>query len=126
MPLLFNEKRSDDGVLIMVIGSGQLATTDSDIFHTFFKNKLETSGEFKMFIDLRAVENASMNAIKTMVKHMNSFKDLARTKVIATSVVISDTTIEKLLGVLFSFSPPATPTKVTTSIEDACEFLNSS
>ena len=116
--------RTNPELLLFVCGYGVLAVEDIDDFKTFFNIHLKNNTPFKVFFDLRQVKTAQTKAIHAMASCMVSFEELAQNKVVATSVLIDSITIENLIKLLFSFRQPSTPTKVTSDLHEACNFLD--
>lgn len=114
----------DPELALFIYGHGVLTFEDVQGFDEFFNRFLNGSVPFKVFFDLRKLKSAPMDVIKSLVKHMVSFESRATEKVVATSVLVGSKPIESVLNLLFSFRKPTTPTKVTSTLEEACEFLD--
>ena len=124
MPIDCRVRTPAPNLFLYVRCYGDLIISNVKDFEQFFKNHLKNDHAFKMFIDLRSVNGAPMSCIKSLVTFMNECEEESKHKVIATSVLVGRPAIEKLVNILFSFKTPATPTKVTSDIEEACEYLN--
>ncbi len=123
MPLDCKVRSQTPELVLFVRGHGVLKVIDIDNFDSFFKPFLQGNTPFKVLFDLRALKSTSMGVIKSLVECMISFESLAQGKVVASSVLVGHS-IENWLKLLFSLKHPTTPTKVTSNIEVACNFLN--
>ena len=123
MPLDCKVRSQTPELVLFVRGYGVLKVKDIDNFGSFFKPFLQGKTPFKILFDIRTLESTSMSVIKSLVEYMISFESLAQGKVVASSVLVGPT-IENWLKLLFSLKHPTTPTKVTSNIEVACDFLN--
>lgn len=124
MPLKCVAKKGDD-LILYINGIDTLSITDVEEFNTFFKSHLNGPDQFKTFFDLRKAKSVSMDVLYTMAKYMTSFEDLAREKVLGNSILVEGFILEQSLKLLFSIKPPTTPTKITTCLDEACDYLNS-
>ncbi|KKM72858.1 hypothetical protein LCGC14_1416300 [marine sediment metagenome] len=124
MPLECRVRSQTPELVLFVYGRDVLSRQDIDTFSAFFNMHLHGDTPFKVFFDLRRVDTVSLVVVKSIVKSMISYEKLAQGKIIATSVLVGGTIIENLLHLLFSIREPTTPTKVTTNLEKACNFLN--
>ena len=124
MPIYCKTRSKEPELLLYIKCEGQLLEHDIGHFKDFFKKHLEEPEMIKMFVDMRTVKGAKMECIKSLVTFMNDYEDTASEKVLATSILISTPSIEKLVKLLFNFKKPRTPTRVTSKLEEACEFLN--
>jgi len=124
MPLDCQIHAKKPELILCVYGRGVLSVQDVDGFSSFFNTHLKGDTPFKVLFDLRKLNSASANAIKPLVKCMTSFESLSQGKVVASSVLVSSPTIESILNFLFSLNKPTTPTKVTSDLTQACDFLN--
>jgi hypothetical protein len=124
MPLKCGLHSETPELILLICGSGELTTADVTQFSKFFDSYLNSSQAFKLFIDLRKVESAPINALTAMASYMANNDELAKKRVIASSVLVGNTHIENLLNLLFRMKEPSTPTKVTMVTNDACNFLD--
>lgn len=124
MPIDCKVRSTTPELVLFVYCYKKLSVEDVEVFTTFFNGYLEGDIPFKALFDLREVDTAPMKAITAMAKHMSEFETLAPGKVVATSVLVSSKGIEGLINMLFAIKKPVTPTKVTASLEKACDFLN--
>ena len=124
MPLHCKVRSKTPELVLLVYGHGILTGNDINHFCTFYNTHLHGEDPFKILFDLRSVKTASIKGITSITRHMAEFEKLAQEKVIATSVLVDAYTTESLLNLLFSANPPATPTKVTRDLTEACNFLN--
>ena len=123
MPLDCKVRSKTPELVLFIRGHGVLTVDDVNNFDSFFKPFLKGDTPFKVLFDLRLLKCKSIDVIKVLVDNMSSFEALAPKKVVASSVLVGST-IEKWVNLLFNLKQPTTPTKVTSSIEDACNFLN--
>jgi anti-anti-sigma regulatory factor len=123
MPIDCKTKSKNTELLLFVIGSGNMNIDDIKQFTHFFEKYLHGIIPFKLFIDLRTVESTSSSIIQSLVKKMIKYEKYSK-NVIATSVLINNSIIENLINILFSIRKPTTPTKITSSLTEACDFLN--
>lgn len=123
MPLECKARLTEE-LLLFITGRGILTVNDIADFSEFFDAHLCRQDPFKLFLDLRKVEKAHGDTLTALIKHITSFEDRARDKVIATSVVVSSIPIVSLINLLFTIKQPLTPTKVTSNLTEACDFLN--
>ena len=124
MPLLCKVKSREPEVLLFIHGEGSIIETDINVFSSFFEKHLFRKDPFKLFIDLRKVENASMNLVQTLAAKMIGYEEHTPGKVLATSILVNSFMIESLVNLLFQLKPPSTPTKITSDINIACDFIN--
>lgn len=124
MPLKCTAKKGDELVLY-INGTETLTLNDVSEFSIFFDKHLNGPQQFKTFFDLRKVNSANMETLGSMAKYMTSLEDLAKEKVLGNAILIDGFFIENLLKLLFTMKPPTTPTKITSKLEEACEYLNS-
>lgn len=124
MPFIYQVHSYDPELVLLVRGYGEISVPDIRRFDTYFKVYLYGKKPFKVFFDIRSLESTSMEVIKLLVKSMISFEELAPQKVLATSV-LTGALIEKWINLLFKIREPITPTKVTSDLQEACDFLNS-
>lgn len=124
MPIHCKSRPKETELLLYIKCDGRLVETDINHFGDFFKKHLQEETLIKMFVDMRTVESAKMDCIKSLVSFMNDYEEAACKKVLATAILIKTPAIEKLVKLLFNFKKPSTPTRVTSNIDEACEFLN--
>lgn len=124
MPLKCTAKQGDE-LILYVNGTEALTIKDVTEFSSFFDGHLNGPDQFKTFFDLRKVTSANMETISAMAKYMTSFEQLAKEKVLGNAILIDGFLLENLLKLLFTMKPPTTPTKITSKLEEACEYLNS-
>jgi len=124
MPIHCKIRSKEPDLLLYINCKGSLIEQDITHFQDFFKKKLEQPQMLKMFVDMRQVDSAKLQCIKKLAKFMNNYQEKAIDKVIATAILIDKPIIENLVKILFNIKKPSTPTKVTSDINEACEFLN--
>ena len=117
--------RNKEEKLAFIACEGIMTTEDFNVFTTFFNNQLNSPNKFKVFLDLRKLDNVSMTIIKSLSKYMLESEITAINKVLATSVLVDKPYIEYLVKMLFAVKTPITPTKITSDINIACDFLAS-
>jgi anti-anti-sigma regulatory factor len=124
MPIDCKIKSKTPELVLFVHGSGTMNANDIQEFSNFFEKHLYGSIPFKLFIDLRDVKSTSGSIVQNLVKKMTLYEKFSVKNVIATSVLINNSIIENLINILFTIRKPITPTKITSDIIDACNFLN--
>ena len=124
MPIGFKIRKKEPDLLLYIFGEGILNMEDLEKFDSFFDKYLKEDNSFKILMDLRKVENASIGVIKQLVDNRKNYDKYADNKVIATSILIDNYIIESLINMLFSIKQPKRPTKITSDIDEACNFLN--
>lgn len=123
MPLKCNIQCSDPELVLLIIGTDTVDINDINLFSTFLLSFLREQIPFKLFFDLRNANGSQFNAIQSLISKMNEFEPLVIGKVIATSVLVGPM-VEGVLNTIFFFKKPLTPTKVTSDINIACNYLN--
>lgn len=129
MPIVCKEKRDEkadvnEPIFLLVSGSGILTITDMDELSSFLDKYLQGESQFKLFINLSNIDNISMELVKYMAQNMNQINSAAQNKALGTAIVVKNKTLAGVVNMIFSISKPSTPTKITTNIEKACDFLN--
>ena len=124
MPLECRVRSQTPELVLFVYGYDLLSCTDIDTFSAFFNTHLHNDIPFKVFFDLRKIDTASIAVVKSIAKYMIAYEKLAPGKVVASSVLVGGIIVENLIKLLFSFKEPSTPTRVTTNVAEACNFLN--
>jgi len=124
MPFECKIKSSKPDLLLFVYGTGNLILKDINVFTIFFEKYLFGNIPYKLFIDLRNVTNATLEVLKELTKKMLYYEKHTQGKVIATVILVDSTIVENLIKMLMTIRKPLTPTKITSSIDDACNFLN--
>ena len=125
MPIDCIIQTSEPELVLYICGRGNLLAKDLDHFRVFLDSHLHKGIPFKVFYDLRKVDGAPIHAIKKLTKYINDCEELARQFIVASSVLVGGKIVEKLVNMVFSIKKPSTPTKVTASLQEACDFLNS-
>lgn len=125
MPLQCKVRSENPELVLFVVGYGSLKACHLPEFTDFFHKYLHGTEPFKVLYDLRGVKTPPICVVKELATYMMKYENVAAQMVIASSVVLDDIKIENALKLLFSFKEPITPTKITRSIEEACDFLNS-
>lgn len=123
MPLECKVHSKTPKLMLMVHGYKTLTHGDITNFSTFFDKYLYGDESFKVFFDLRTAETPPTSVISALSKYMISCEKVSANRVIASAILVNDT-IKNILNLLFTFQKPASPTKITSNIETACEFLN--
>jgi hypothetical protein len=118
MPIQFTIKQN----IIIVSMKGILSATDIDTFAEYLKN-LEND-YYKLLFDLREMDRPAPSIISSIINELNTFEKISNEKILASSIVISNESIESVLNLIFKFKKPTTPTKITSNLTDACTFLN--
>ena len=103
MPINYKVNSQNDGLLLLIATTGPISTTDIESFRDFFDKYLCGTRQFKLFFDLRDVKDVSTNVIKTLLRYLVQFVEKASRKVIATSVLFSNSTTEGIINMIFSF-----------------------
>ena len=124
MPLDCKIRSKEPELVLFIHGYDNITKNDIEKFADFLYEHLSGNEQFKIFYDLRKVKDAKLANLKNLFVHISSFEELSIDKVLASSILINSIIVEKLLNLIFEFKPPVTPTKITTDISVACDFLN--
>jgi hypothetical protein len=124
MPINCKVQSPHPEMVIFVHCHGSMNSKDLAKFTEFLDGHLNGEHAFKLFFDLRKAAPPAPKIINGMTKYMIQADHVAQTKIVASSILVGSSIIENLLKTLFSIQEPTTPTKVTASLETACEFLN--
>lgn len=124
MPIKCTIPKEKPEMLLFVECIEKITSSEFDDFKTVFYTHLKGPNTFKVFIDLRKLTDASPSILSSLVKFINTSEELAIDKVLATSVLVNKPHIENLVNIVFNLKKPATPTKVTSDLTVACNFLH--
>ena len=124
MPLHIKVQEKDECILLFIKGMGIVNIPDIQNFGNSFKEHLQGERQFKMFVDLRELSDAPIKVLKYIANYMTKYETQALEKVLGTAILVKSTAIEHLVNLVFTFKKPATPTLVTSTLNEACEFLN--
>ena len=122
MPLSFNYK--PDIHLFMISGSDTINVNDIETFNKHFNEHIQSKPKFKMMFDLRNVSIAHPDAVSKTIRYIVKYNKIAHKHIIASAIIVNGFTIESLATMVISTNPPPTPTKVTSNVQTACDFLN--
>ena len=124
MPLDCKIRYKEPELVLFIYGYDDINKKDIERFTAFLYGHLYGNEQFKIFYDLRKVKDAKMKILKNLFSHISDIEELSIDKVLASSILINSIIVEKLLNLIFEFKPPLTPTRITTDITEACDFLN--
>jgi hypothetical protein len=123
MPLICKIQSPEPELVLLIIGTDNVDINDINSFSTFLLSFLHGNIPFKLFFDLRNANGSQFNALQSLISKMNEFEPLVVGKIIATSVLVGPL-VEGVLNTIFFFKKPLTPTKITSDINVACNYLN--
>lgn len=123
MPIECKVHQLEPELILYININGSLNIEQLTTINNFILGYLNKSEPFKMFIDMRNVSNASASILPKLLEIMNTLEQKSVDKIIATSILVGNIYIEKLINMLFNIRAPLTPTKVVANVKDACNFL---
>jgi len=124
MPINIRAQEKEAFVLLFIKGIGLVSVSDIETFGKNFAEHLSTPNKFKMFVDLRELSDAPLKVLKYIANFMTTHEEVAITKILGTAILVKHPGIEHLVKLVFTFKKPTTPTCITSTLEEACEFLN--
>jgi len=124
MPINIRAQEKQDFFLLFIKGVGVINVNDIETFGKNFEELLHTCVKCKMFVDLRELSDAPLKVLKYIANFMTTHEELAIKKILGTAILVKHPGIEHLVKLVFTFKKPNTPTCITSTLEEACEFLN--
>lgn len=124
MPINCMIYASEPELVLFIMCSGVFCLKDVEKFAAFFEEHLFGERQFKVLYDLRQVENMKLESISGIVKHMIKYEKFVKNKLLGSSAIVNSTLVENLVNGLFAIRRPTTPFKITSDIQQACDFLN--
>lgn len=116
--------QSEPELILYININGSLDNNQLNNIYNFILVYLNDTVPFKMFVDMRNLGNTSINILPKLLEIMNTLEQKSVDKIVATSILVGNIYIEKIIKMLFNIRAPLTPTKVVANVSDACDFLN--
>lgn len=124
MPINCMIYSTEPELVLFIVCSGIFTLKDVEKFAAFFEEYLYSAQQFKVLYDLRQVENMKFESISSIVKHMIKYEKYVKNKLLGSSAIVNSSIVENLVNSLFAIRKPTTPFKITSDIQQACDFLN--
>jgi len=124
MPFEYNIKKYEEHRFIVVLATGEINNKDIKSFCDFFNEQMGEDCLFKILFNISGARVSGLGVFKLLAQEMINFETKAQGKLLASAILVESGGIENSLKLLFSMCSPKTPTKIVTSLDDGCDFLN--